>query len=64
MSAPKNIHFNTSAGPQIATGDKLTGTVYATVSVQSETDADGLTPGQLSFKHNVPKGTDPGTWSA
>jgi len=54
--------FNTSDGPQIAVVD-LEGDVATTVVVLSETDADGLTSGQLTFKHSIEKGTEPGTWT-
>ena len=34
-----------------------------TVIVFAETDDEGLTSGQFSFKHNVPVGTEAGTYS-
>lgn len=36
--------------------------IASTVVVLSETADEGLTAGQLSFKHGVPKGTVAGTW--
>jgi len=57
------IKFNTSEGEQIAIGDNQVGDTMTTVVVLSETDADGLTSGEFSIKHNVPFGTDPGTWT-
>jgi hypothetical protein len=63
MSIHVGRFFNTSDGPQLAIvelGDDLNQAV--TVAVISETDADGLTPGQVSFKHDVPRGTEPGSF--
>ena len=54
--------FNTSAGQEIAIAD-VEGDNATTLVVLSETDNDGLTAGQLAFKHNVPRGTAPGTFS-
>jgi hypothetical protein len=34
-----------------------------TVVVLSETEKGGMTPGQLTFKHNVQDGTGPGQFS-
>jgi hypothetical protein len=38
--------------------------VAGTVIVFAETDDEGLTAGQFSIKHNVPAGTQAGTYSA
>lgn len=56
-------YFNTSAGKQPAIVDLDANDSATTLVVVSETDADGLTAGQLAFKHGVPKGTEPGTWT-
>lgn len=56
------VRFNTSEGKEIAIAD-VTGEVAETLVVLSETDVDGLTAGQLSFKHSVERGSEPGTFS-
>lgn len=56
------IRWNTSDGKQVAIGD-CTGDDASIVWILPETDADGLTSGQLSVKHDAKKGTEPGTWT-
>lgn len=55
--------FHTSDGPQFAIAEQKGGGNYETVVVLSETEADGLSAGQLAFKHNVPQGNEPGQFS-
>lgn len=57
----RNVWYHTSDGSQLATAD-ISGTLAETLVVLSETDADGLTKGQLAFKHNISQGTEPGHW--
>jgi hypothetical protein len=58
--------FYTSDGPQFAIADNKDAAPgeFSTVCVLSETDADGLTAGQMSFKHNVTQGTEQGQFSS
>lgn len=56
--------FHTSDGPQFAIAESTNADgVHPTVVVLSETDVDGLTSGQLAFKHNVSPGTEVGKFS-
>lgn len=56
------VRFNTSEGSQLSVAD-TEGDLATTLIVLSETDADQLTAGQFTVKHNVPRGTEPGTFS-
>lgn len=55
--------YHTSGGPQIAVANQEGGGTYETVCVLSETEADGLSSGQLTFKHNVGAGNGQGQFS-
>lgn len=63
MSA-KFAQFNvTDTEKAIAVVADVEGDIAGTVVVLAETDDQGETAGQLSFKHGVPKGTTAGTWT-
>lgn len=57
-------YFHTSDGSQPAIGETGASNEFETVVVFSETEADGLTPGQFSFKHNVSPGQEVGHFSS